>query len=110
MASSTKRLALSQPAVGASTFDRAPEALDDHRHPGGQREIDQQLFVVGLEAPDGPLGQVGDGARVGPARGVTRALSSVSDDRREGTGRLALSQWVGAWDDENPRRRRPSPR
>ena len=44
------------------------EALDDHRHAGGQRQLDEQLLVVGLQAADGPLGQVGDGAARWPGR------------------------------------------
>jgi len=33
---------------------------------------------------------------------ATRAFSSFREDSRDGTGRLALSQCVGAWEEEKP--------
>ena len=57
VASSTKRLALSQPAVGASTFERAPRPWMITGMREQQRHLDEQLLVVGVMPPTAEPGR-----------------------------------------------------
>ena len=55
------------PGGGGVDLRAGAEALDDHRQPGRQRQVDEQLLVLGGDAADGGAGQVGERAAVGLA-------------------------------------------